>query len=140
MKTLLCLISIVMALPVAPSFAQSASDPWKELAFLEGTWEAKTAGNRPVTASGTYTFTMEHRNHILARHSTNDAGCKAPADFNCEHSDLLYVYQDAPKEPLKAIYLDNEGHVIHYNVSVPDATTAPFLSDSSEHGPPFPLI
>ncbi len=140
MKTLLWLVSVIMALTVAPSFAQSASDPWRELAFLEGTWEAKTAGNGPVTASGTYTFTMELRNHILARHSTNDAGCKAPTDFNCEHSDLLYVYQDAPGERLKAIYFDNEGHVIHYNVSAPEATTAQFLSDSSESGPQFRLI
>ena len=46
----------------------------------------------------------------------------------------------APGEPLKAIYFDNEGHVIHYNVSAPDATTAQFLSESSQRGPQFRLI
>jgi hypothetical protein len=141
MKTLLRLAFLVMVLSVAaPCIAQSSSDPWKDLAFLEGTWEAKTAGNGPIAASGTYTFRMELQNHILARHSTSDAGCKAPADFNCEHGDLLYVYQDAPGEPLKAIYFDNEGHVIHYSVSAPDATTAQFLSDASGHGPQFRLV
>jgi hypothetical protein len=44
-----------------------------------------------------------------ARHSTSDAGCKGPTSFDCDHGDLLYVYQDAPRQSLKAIYFDNEG-------------------------------
>jgi hypothetical protein len=31
--------------------------------------------------------------------------------------DLLYVYPDAIAKSYKAIYFDNEGHVIHYEVS-----------------------
>ncbi len=55
----------------------------------------------------------------MARHSSG-AG---------EHGDLLYVYQDAPGGTYKAIYFDNEGHVIHYEVSMPSATSVVFLSD-----------
>jgi hypothetical protein len=40
---------------------------------------------------------------------------------------------------MKAIYFDNEGHVIHYDVSTPDPTTAVFLSDASATGPQFRL-
>jgi hypothetical protein len=39
---------------------------------------------------------------------------------------------------LKAIYFDNEGHVIHYDVTTPDAVTAVFLSEPSS-GPQFRL-
>ena len=92
-----------------------------------------------MSTSGTYTFRRELGNHILARHVTKDAVCKGPADFDCEHSDLLYVYEDAPGQPLKAIFFDNEGHVIHYDVSAPDATTAVFLSEASSPGPRFRL-
>ena len=66
--------------------------------------------------------------------------CKGPASFDCDHGDLLYIFQDAPGQPLRAIYFDNEGHVIHYDVSTPNSTTAIFLSDASRPGPQFRLI
>ena len=51
---------------------------------------------------------------------------------------MLYVYEDAPGQALKAIYFDNEGHVIHYNVSTPAAGKVEFLSEASQ-GPQFRL-
>ncbi len=110
------------------------------LRFLEGTWEAKTAGGPAAPAvSGTYTFRKELGGHILARHSSSE-DCKAPADFNCDHHDLLYVFHDAPGQPLKAIYFDNEGHSIHYDVLTPAPDRAVFLSDPSFPGPRFRLV
>jgi hypothetical protein len=79
---------------------------------------------------------LELANHVLARHSYTSA-CKGPADYNCEHGDLLYIYKQAGK--LKAIYLDSEGHAIHYDVTTPEANTAVFLSDGSTPGPQFRL-
>ena len=123
----------------APAAAPT-SDPWKSLQFLVGTWEAKTQGGSAGAAvNGTYTFQLELRNHVLARWSRNFA-CSGPANYDCEHGDLLYVYQEAAEQPYKAIYFDNEGHVIHYNVSTPSPNTAIFLSDSSSPGPQFRLI
>src|SRR5882757_3214321 len=110
--------------------------PFQPLSFLEGTWGAKAQGNGAV-ASGSYTFRLELANHVLARHSYT-ATCKGPADYNCEHGDLLYVYEEAGK--LKAIYFDSEGHLIHYNVSTPEPNTAVFLSGGSTAGPQFRLI
>jgi hypothetical protein len=123
----------------AQSASSPAPDPWKALSFLEGTWEAKAQGNGGVAASGRYTFQRELGGRILARHSTSDPNCKGPASFDCAHGDLLYVFQEAPGEPLKAIYFDNEGHVIHYNVSTPTPTSVVFLSEPSQ-GPQFRLI
>jgi len=105
----------------------SAQDAWKPLAFLIGTWEGRTADG----TTGTYSFQPELHEHILARHSINPA-CK-----DCAHSDLLYVYQDLPNQSYKAIYFDNEGHVIHYDVTTPTPTTAVFLS--VQPGPQYRL-
>ena len=132
------------AAPVLAQAPKSAANPFRPLSFLEGTWEAKAQGNAGAAANGSYTFRFELEKHVLARHSYT-ADCKGPADFDCEHGDLLYVYAEepqasAPGQGLKAIYFDNEGHVIHYGVSTPDATTALFLSDASQPGPQFRLV
>src|SRR5258708_27697540 len=115
-------------------FAQNAPS-WKPLEFLIGTWAAKTQGGSAGAAgSGVYSFQLELKGNVLARHAST-VGCKGPADFNCEHGDLLYVYRDAPEQPYKAIYFDNEGHVIHYDVSTPAPASVIFLSSPSQPGP-----
>ena len=141
MKSIVCIaITFLAVTAAAQNAASTPADPWKALGFLQGTWEAKATGAPGVAAEGTYTFRTELKDHILARHSTTDPTCKGPASFDCEHGDMLYVFQDAPGQPLKALYLDNEGHVIHYDVSTPDATTAMFLSDGTQPGPQFRLV
>lgn len=123
----------------AQTRASAPADPLQGLQFLQGTWQAQTQGNGSGPAvSGTYVFRRELGGHVLARHSSSDA-CKGPADFDCDHHDLLYVYQDSPGQPLKAIYFDNEGHVIHYDVLTPTPAQVMFLSDSSQPGPRFRL-
>jgi len=134
MKTLILQLSLL----ASPLFAQTTPDSWKDLAFLNGTWNAKGEGQAGAAANGTYTFQRELGGHIHARHSSSSA-CKGPADFDCNHGDLLYVYEDAPHQPLKAIYFDNEGHVIHYDVSIPQPNTVVFLSEPSRPGPQFRL-
>lgn len=128
---------------IAVSWCQNATpaeSAWKSLQFLVGTWEAKTqGGSAGAVGSGTYIFQLELRGHVLARHS-GTAGCKGPADFDCEHSDLLYVYQSSPGGPVKAIYFDNEGHVINYDVTTPAPNRAVFLSSASNPGPQFRLV
>jgi hypothetical protein len=110
---------------------------WRPLEFLIGTWEAKTSGGSAgAAASGTYSFQTELKGHVLARHSDN-SGCKGPADFDCLHSDLLYIY---PGAPYRAVYFDNEGHVIQYDVSTPSPTMVVFLSNGPKTEPAFRLI
>jgi hypothetical protein len=134
---LLLAVPILAQNPAAPSHAE---DTFKSLRFLEGSWTATAQGNGGAAASGSYSFKLELGEHVLARHSHTDAACKGPATFDCEHGDLLYVFADAPGQPLKAIYFDNEGHVIHYDVSTPTPTTAMFVSEASQPGPRFRLV
>ena len=121
----------------AAAQASPKPDPWAGLRFLVGTWEAKTTGgSAQATGLGSYTFQLELKEHVLARHSAYEA-CKGPEDFNCRHGDLLYLYPEGPDQALKAIYFDNEGHVIHYSVSTPRPNAVVFLSDAP--GPEFRL-
>jgi hypothetical protein len=133
--------ALLSAIVIAQGYSQTqAADPWKAVRFLLGTWEAKTrGGSAGAAASGTYTFRLELRDHVLARHSAG-AGCTGPADFDCEHGDLLYLYQDAASQLLKSIYFDNEGHVIHYEVTTPAPETAVLVSAPSPGGPQFRLV
>lgn len=131
------LCAIAVAQGSAPT---QQADPWKALRFLLGTWEANTQGGSAGAAgSGSYTFRLELKDHVLARHSAS-AGCTGPSDFDCEHGDLLYIYQDAARQPLKAIYFDNEGHVIHYEVTTLASNTAVLVSAASQGGPQYRLI
>jgi hypothetical protein len=138
---LLCVAALFCtASLIAQDHPGSAPAPpsWKPLEFLMGTWEAKTQGDSAASATGTYIFQPELRGHVLARHSSS-ATCKGPADFDCEHGDLLYIYQDVPEPRFRAIYFDNEGHAIHYDVSSPAPNVAIFLSNSSQPGPQYRL-
>jgi hypothetical protein len=122
-----------------PAQSQTKPDPWAGLRFLLGSWDAKTTGGvAQAQASAGYAFRLELRDHILARHSRTGA-CAAPDDFNCQHSDLLYLYPAGNGQALEAIYFDNEGHVIHYGVSIPKAGTVVFLSDPAQPGPQYRL-
>ncbi len=143
MKITASLFALVVMLDLFSSnIAQADQDnPWLALNFLQGTWAANAQdGSAGAHSNGLYAFEYELKQHVLSRVSKSPVSCKGPATFDCEHSDLLYIYQDAEGQPLKAIYFDNEGHVIHYNVSTPDATTVIFLSDASGPGPQFRLM
>ncbi len=102
-------------------------------------WEAKTTGGvAQAQAQAAYTFRLELRDHILARHSRTGA-CVSSDDSQCQHSDLLYIYPGTNGQGFEAIYFDNEGHVIHYGVSIPKPGTVVLLSDAAQPGPQYRL-
>ena len=96
-------------------FLALLADPFQSVRFLAGTWNATAAGSGDI---GSYTFEPDLKDHVIVRHSTNG-----------EHGDLLYIYTESPDTPLKAIYFDSEGHVIHYTVTNPTPTSVVFGSD-----------
>jgi hypothetical protein len=123
----------------ASASTPAKADPWAALRFLLGSWEAKTTGGMAqAQAAAAYSFRLELRDHVLARHSRSGA-CAAPEDFDCQHNDLLYIYPAANGQTLQAIYFDNEGHVIHYDLSTPKPGTVVFLSDPAQPGPQYRL-
>jgi hypothetical protein len=122
-----------------PALASARADPWAGVRFLLGLWGAKTTGGvAQAQVSASYSFRLELRDHVLARHSRSGS-CSAPDDFDCLHSDLLYIYPASTGAALEAIYFDNEGHVIHYAISTPKPGTVVFLSDPAQPGPQYRL-
>src|ERR1700679_1224664 len=114
MKTSVTVAALLALALVQSDRALSASArPWRALAFLEGTWDAHAqAGSAGAQTDGKNTFKPELKNHVLVRRSEALTACKGRASFGCKHSHVLSGYQEAENQPLKAIYLDNEGQVI----------------------------
>ena len=115
------------------------------LKFLEGTWTAQAPGQGSAPF-GSYSFVRELNGHMLARHSTDDPSCKVPTTAECARRDVFFVFQESPGAPLKALYLDTEGHLIHYGVDIRREESAynrrdvvVFLSEASGLGPRFRL-
>lgn len=139
MKQAACFVALMLVGGSLTAQSGEKPDPFAALRFLVGTWEARTTGgNAKAQGTGTYSFRLELKDHVLARHSNYEA-CKGPEDFNCDHGDLLYLYPEGPAGDLRAIYFDNEGHVIHYAVTLPRPGTAVLLSDPGKPGPQFRL-
>jgi len=125
----------VLALLAAPA-VRAADQPWPDLGFLLGDWEGGGSG-KPGQGSGSFSFTPDLQDQVLVRrsHSEYPAAEGRPATV---HDDLMIVY--AQKSP-QASYFDNEGHVIHYGVTVDQgAHTATFTSDDPAPSPGFRLI
>jgi hypothetical protein len=130
----------------APKTA-AAADPLSPLDFLLGTWSAKSdasAGSAGAASLGTYTFRRDLSGHALARTSSTDA-CKGPKAFDCDHHDQLTIFPDPNGQAIHgaslfALYLDNEGHVIYYTITMPDPHTVLFDSQGPKAAPKFRLL
>jgi hypothetical protein len=128
---------LIFAMLGIPAAAQTAA-PFASLNFLLGTWNAKTTaqGSAAAEVLGAYTFQTDLNGTVITRTGSPDS-CKAPAGFDCRHHDSLIIYSDMGDPVLHAFYADNEGHVLHYDLSTPDPNTVVFLSNMP--GPKFRL-
>jgi hypothetical protein len=109
-----------------------------QLNFLLGDWIGEGGGNSPGQGSGGFTFSHDLQNTIIVRRNF----AEYPATDNkpaSRHDDLMIIYK-APGDTLRAIYFDNEGHVINYFVNVSaESKSAVFTSPSVEKEARFRL-
>lgn len=128
-RTLLCLVFLL--LPVLAGAQQTQEpDVWAPWQFLMGRWAAE-GGGKPGEAKGTFSFTLELQGKILVRRShlvypaTGDHAASS-------HEDLMVIYPESGGTPNRAIYFDNEGHVIHYAATFSEQGKAlTFLGDAT---------
>jgi hypothetical protein len=109
------------------------ADPFAAVQFLVGKWQGEGDG-QPGQSTGAATFRFELEGKALVRRSHADypAANGRPASH---HEDLLTLFSEGGQ--LKALYVDNEDHVIRYLVtSVPGG--AAFTSEPAP-GPRFRL-
>ena len=109
-------------------------DPFASLRFLVGTWQmVEGEGAAGKAGRGEFSLLPELGGNALIRR--NFAEYPAQGDRPAfRHEDLMWVYPEDGK--LKALFLDNEGHVIHYDVM---AAGTGVVFQSSGAGPRFRL-
>ena len=133
------LLLLLVPVPVR-SFQQSAKegDNWEPFRFLIGEWTGKGSGS-PGEAGGSFSFSFELEEKILVRRNRADypATKEKPA---YSHTDLMVIYKEGPVT--RAIYFDNEGHIINYAVTVSKdlPTRVTFLGDISASAPRFRFV
>ena len=128
--------SVLALLLLVPLWSQASApkaDPFVVVQFLVGEWQGEGDG-QPGQSSGAATFRFELEGKALVRHSHADypAANGRPASH---HEDLLTLFSEGGD--LKALYLDNENHVIRYlGAAVPGGVA--FTSEPAQ-GPRFRL-
>jgi len=127
------ILLLVATFPVVQAQQPQAS-AWKDFDFLLGEWSWSGGGQPGQATTGTCTFRPDLNGTVLRRavHLEYPASEKRAA---FSHDDLLYVYRDPADGALRAIFFDNENHVIRYAVTVvPTGDSIQFLSDAAPGG------
>jgi len=91
---------------------------WERLQFLLGDWVNPLSGQPGQGVSGESTFEYRLDRKIMLRTSRAEFQPRPGEDQGLVHTDLLIIHQQPGFEGLKAIYFDNEGHVIHYSLII----------------------
>lgn len=130
-------MATVMAATVLAAQAPAAkADPFAPLRFLEGAWQMAEADGTPGKAgAGEFSLQQDLGGHLLVRRNVAEYPAQGgrPA---FRHEDLMWIFPENGK--LKALYMDNEGHVIRYDVAAPSAGAGAVFLSSGE-GPRFRL-
>lgn len=133
MKTKLFVLFLLIS--ISKLYSQQNNNPWEKLNYLIGNWEGEGSG-KPGEGIGYFSFKMDLDNNILVRisHSEYPASNGKPA---INHNDLMIIYRDKNGIPSKAIYFDNENHVINYDLTFPDEKEIVFTSEKVPNIPLF---
>ena len=114
---------------------------WDPLQFLIGSWASPVSGQPGQGASGATTFSYDLDGKIIIRRSRAEFAPEPGATKGLVHEDLLIIYQQTGDPPFRAIYFDNEGHIIHYTLTFPEKQpSVVFESAASETSPGARLI
>jgi hypothetical protein len=129
--------SVLLVLSASTAGAFADEDPWEPYRYLVGDWVGE-GGGRPGQGTGRFSFRWDLQKHVMVRRNFAEfpAAQGRPA---LVHEDLMVIH---PGEDgaMKAVYFDNEGHVIHYAIEdAKDGRTLVFVSDPSPTAPRFRL-
>jgi hypothetical protein len=120
-----------------PLFAQNVSGGWEKWQYMMGEWKGEGSG-QPGVGSGSYTLKPKLGGSILERKGVTEIPATAgrPA---ISHADVMIIYKNREGNPVKAIYFDNENHVIPYDITYSDNKIT-LLSEAIPSMPRFKLI
>jgi hypothetical protein len=139
MVRVLLLITVAGLLPrTIASSSEGRKSDWAPLEYLLGDWVGE-GGGQPGQGAGEFSFHPGLQNRILVRKSY---AAYPPAKDRpaYRHDDLTVVYKESDSAPPRALYFDNEGHVINYSITIfPDQKTIEFVSDVLPSSPRYRL-
>ncbi len=121
------LLALILAAPLWSQPATPQADLFAAVRFLVGEWQGEGNG-KPGQSTGIATFRFDLEDKVLVRHAHADS---APTSGKpaFHHEDQMTMFAEGGQ--LKALYLDNENHVIRYLVAaVPEG-----VAFTSEPGP-----
>jgi len=137
--TVWLLVMLLLSIFCAGEETKLSKDPWTQWQFLIGEWSAEGGGKPGQATSGGFSFVTQLEGKILVRKSWSDypaTGAK-PA---YHHEDLMIVYPESAGKPVRAVYFDNEGHVINYGAEFSsDGDLITLVSDPIASQPRFRL-
>jgi hypothetical protein len=109
---------------------------WDSYHFLIGEWVGEGGGD-PGQGAGDFSFSFDLQNRIIIRKSFAEyPAVKDQPAFR--HDDLMVMSQE--NNSTRAMYWDNEGHVINYTVEFSkDTNSVIFLSELVPSAPHFRL-
>ncbi len=114
---------------------------WDKLQFLIGSWSSPVSGQSGEGVSGSTTFSYQLDQKIMVRNSRAEFAPEPGREKGVVHEDLLVIYQQPGESHLRAIYFDNEGHIIRYVVSFPSKQPAVvFESEATGTSPHARLV
>ena len=135
-------ILVVLAFLIGgQAFAQASkpADAWTRLSFLAGDWEGVGTG-APGEAVGGTSFAFDLDKKILVRKNWAKYPPRPGEKTGLFHQDLMVIYRSPGESSLRAVYFDNEDHVINYFVSFPERPNAAIFETGPEQkGPRFRL-
>jgi hypothetical protein len=132
-------MAALLLMTVVQAPAQSAPVIGAKWRALLGEWSGE-GGGAPGSGGGTCSFKFDLQEHVLVRrnHSEYPASGNRPATA---HDDLMVIYPGSGEDESRAIYFDNEGHVIKYAATwSATGDTLTFVSEPATGTPQFRLI
>lgn len=134
------LLTATSVLPPTSSSVQTRDgDPWQPFKFLIGAWSGSGSEKPGEAAVGATSFSRDIDNKILVRKNRAEVAPK-PGEKPMIHEDLMIIYPQSGDPKFRAVYFDNEGHVIHYAVSFPGKQpSVAFESEALQNSPRFRL-
>jgi hypothetical protein len=132
---LFCIFSFALTVSVSAQQVPSPPD-WDAWQFILGDWLGEGGGYLPAEGSGNFSFYLDLQDSIIVRKNHSDI--PATNDHSAySHDDLMIIYQE-PGKSVRAIYFDNEGHIINYTVTFSkEQNSLIFLSDINASEPRF---
>ncbi len=118
------------------AYSQEPDVRWDKWKYLIGDWVGEGSG-KPGSANGNFSFHTDLDENVLIRksHTVYPSDNGKPERI---HDDLMIIYGGGNGTPSKAIYFDNEGHTINYDITYPEHSFV-FTSTTVEKGPVFRL-